>query len=147
MSWFGTQRSFFFLSGCKACGPGANVHASKICIKLCFSHSGKDTEPALSSAWVTRHESNATHSLSLCLRLPLSHSFGTIIPLFNWAVWSCFTPVHPHWLPFCPISPPLIRLSVINNDRQKMAVHSGALVPPRCQRCSSTPHAYTPRSS
>lgn len=56
---------FFFLSGCKACGPGANVHASKICIKLCFSHSGKDTEPALSSAWVTRHESNATHSLPL----------------------------------------------------------------------------------
>lgn len=53
----------------------------------------------------------------------LPHIFGTIIPLFNSAVWSCFTPVHPHWLPFCPISPPLIRLCVISNDSQKMAVH------------------------
>lgn len=43
--------------------------------------------------------------VSFCLRLPLSHIFGTIIPLFSSAVWSCFTPVQPHWLPFCPIHP------------------------------------------
>lgn len=79
--------------------------------------------------WVGDKIWKQCHSVSFCLRLSLSlslsHIFGTIIPLFNWAVWSCFTPVHPHWLPFCPISPPLIRLCVINNDRQKMAVHIG----------------------
>lgn len=58
--------------------------------------------------------------------LSLAHIFGTIIPLFNRVVWSCFTPLHPHWLLFCPISPFLIRLCVINNDRQKMGVHIGA---------------------
>lgn len=77
--------------------------------------------------------------LSLFLPPSLSLVFGTIIPLFNSAVWSCFTPVHPHWLPFCPISPPLICLCVINNDRQKMAVHIRALMPPRCQWSSSNP--------
>lgn len=61
--------------------------------------------------------------LTLFLPPSLPHIFGTIIPLFSSAVWSCFTPVHPHWLPFCPISPPLIRLCVISNDSQKMAVH------------------------
>ncbi len=101
-------------------------------------HSGKDTVPELSSEWVTRYVSNA----SLFLPPSLAHIFGTIIPLFNSAVWSCFTPVHPHWLPFCPISPPLIRLCVIDNDRQKMSVHIGALMPPWCQRCGSTPRSY-----
>lgn len=80
--------------------------------------------------------------LSFFLPRSLSHIFGMIITLFNSAVWSCFTPVHPHWLLFCPISPLLISLCVINNDRQKMPVHIRALMPPQCQRCSSTPHSY-----
>lgn len=73
MFCFGTQRSF---SSCKACGPWANVHASKTCIKLCFTYSGKDTVAALSSEWVTRYESNATRSLSASVSAslaPLSH--------------------------------------------------------------------------
>lgn len=87
----------------------------------------------LLTEWVTRYGSHAT----LTLFLPLSHIFGMIIPLFNSAVWSRFTLVHMHQLPFCPISPPLIRLCVINNDRQKIAVHIGA------SRATAMP---TPRS-
>lgn len=120
---------FVFL--CKVCGPWTNVHTSKLCIKLCFAYSGKDTVLTLLSEWVTRYESNATQSLSASVSL--AHTLGMIIPLFNSVVWSCFTPVHTHWLMFCLISPPLIRLCVIDNDRQKIAVHIRDLAPPRCQ--------------
>ncbi len=116
------------------------MHASKICIKLCFTYVGRTQSlHCQASGW----QDMKAMPLNLSLPPSLSHIFGTIIPLFNWAVWSCFTPVHPHWLPFCPISPPLMRLSVISNDRQKMAGHIGALVPPWCQRCSSAPHSST----
>lgn len=146
MSWFGTQRSFFFSLAVKHVGQEQMFMHPKYASNYASVIVGR-TQSLHCRARGWQDTKAMPLTVSLCLRLPLSHSFGTIIPLFNWAVWSCFTPVHPHWLPFCPISPPLIRLSVINNDRQKMAVHSGALVPPRCQRCSSTPHAYTTRSS
>lgn len=129
-----TKRIFVFL--CELCGPWTNVQTSKLCIKLYFAHSEKDTALTLLSEWVTRYESNATQSLSASVSL--AHTLGMIIPLFNSAVWSYFTPVHTHWLMFRLISPPLTRLCVINNDRQKMAAHIGDLMPPRCQWSSTT---------
>lgn len=81
--------------------------------------------------------------MSLRLFLPPSppHThFGAIIPPFSPAVRSCFTPVRPYWLPFCPISPPLTRLSVINTDSRPLR---GGLPPHRCQRWSSTPRSCT----
>lgn len=146
MLWFGTQRSFFFSLAVKHVGQEQMFMHPKYASNYASVIVGR-TQSLHCRACGWQDTKAMPLTVSLCLRLSLSHSFGTIIPLFNWAVWSCFTPVHPHWLPFCPISPPLIRLSVINNDRQKMAVHSGALVPRRCQRCSSTPHAYTAQSS
>lgn len=88
--------------------------------------------------WVGDKIWKQCQSLSFCphLSLSLAHIFGTIIPLFNRVVWSCFMPLHPHWLLFCPISPFLICLCVINNDRQKMGVHIGA---PSCHHDASDP--------
>lgn len=136
MFWFGIQRSLFF--SCKACGPWAN--APKIRIKLCFTWRTQ-CQHCQARGW----QDMKVMQLSLFLppSLSLTHIFGTIIPLFNSVVWSCFTPVQLHWLLFCPISLPLIRLCVINIDRQKKPVHIGALTPPRCQRWSSTPHSCT----
>ena len=125
--WY--KKIFCFSS--KTCGPWTNVHTSK----LCLSHGGKNMLPAFSRKWVTRYESNALYSF--CLHPSLTF-FAVIIPLFNSVVWSCFTPVHPHRLPFSPISPSLICLCAIIIDRQKIKT-SGPLMPPECQGSSSTP--------
>lgn len=100
-----------------------------------------NTEAALWSEWETRYESYATHSLSASISLSVSHIFGTIAAGFSSAVWSCFTPVRLHWLPFCPISPLWhVFVSSIMTGRKRPST-SGALMAARCQHCSSTPHS------
>lgn len=75
--------------------------------------------------------------LNLSAFAPLSHIFGTIKPLFSSVVWSCFTLVHAHRLPFCSIQPALMRLCVIGNDRHKIMT-SGPFTMPVIQFDTNT---------